>query len=338
MINKKRKVLIVISMLAALVSINTLASTFPNETLSPILVDTSNTLNNNKDLIYNFYDAFKKGDKELLSSYITDDFIMHVPGTGLNAGEYWGKKGFGEFLNNIKNYSGGDFIVSVPSLAINKDTIFTREIIKMNRKENPDEKWVLRFIMEYKIKDGLISEAWTIPQDPEIYDAFWTPKSTFIRVKSDESNKNVVNIYDNDPFINSLESLQLIKKFYHSFWIGDLDSMSILVGKSFEFYVPGKSFLAGNYDGWEGYRNFREKLISNVAGDKYKLEWGSYAASKNDVFVREYIRMNRAWDKEVKTSFVILHFKIKDGKINNIEDIPVDAIDYDAFFTKPSVK
>jgi hypothetical protein len=72
-----------------------------------------------------------------------------------------------------------------------------------------------------------------------------------------------------------------------------------------------------------------------VAGDKYKLEWGGYAASKNDVFVKEYIRMNTSWDKEVKSSFVILHFTMKEGKIAKIEDTPVDSIKYDSSFTKP---
>lgn len=89
------------------------------------------------------------------------------------------------------------------------------------------------------------------------------------------------------------------------------------------------------YKGWHGYETFREKLIANVAGDKYKLEWGGYAASKNDVFVKEYIRMNTSWDKEVKSSFVILHFTMKEGKIAKIEDTPVDSIKYDSSFTKP---
>ena len=75
--------------------------------------------------------------------------------------------------------------------------------------------------------------------------------------------------------------------------------------------------------------------MSNFAGDKYKLEIDSIAASENEVFVKEYIRMNRSWDPEVQTSYVILNFIMKDGMIIQINDVPVDSIPYDAFFTKP---
>ncbi|WP_261252662.1 nuclear transport factor 2 family protein [Serratia proteamaculans] len=330
-----RKVIVAASLLAVLFSMNALSSATASESLAPRLSDTANMLKSNRELINKFYDAFKIGDKAIILSYITDDFIMHVPGKGLNAGEYWGKEGFSQFLSNIGNYSGGDFSLSVPSLAINEDTIFTREDIIMNRKENPGEKWLLRFIMEYHIKDGLISEAWTIPQDPIAYDAFWTPKSQYIETRGAGFNQKIVGISDNDPFTHSVESLQVVRKFYHYFWKGDLNAMSKLVGDEFEFYTPGRSSLAGIYKGWHGYETFREKLIANVAGDKYKLEWGGYAASKNDVFVKEYIRMNTSWDKEVKSSFVILHFTMKEGKIAKIEDTPVDSIKYDSSFTKP---
>ncbi|WP_426508640.1 nuclear transport factor 2 family protein [Serratia proteamaculans] len=332
---KTRKAIVTASLLAALFNMNAYSSETANQSLAPSLSDTANMLKNNRDLINKFYDAFKTGDKSIILSYVTDDFIMHVPGKGLNAGEYWGKEGFSKFLSNIENYSGGDFSLSVPSLAINENTIFTREDITMNRKENPAEKWLLRFIMEYHIKDGLISEAWTIPQDPVAYDAFWTPKSQYIETRTAGSHQKTVKISDIDPFTHSVDSLQVVSKFYHYFWKGDLNAMSKLVGDEFEFYTPGRSSLAGRYKGWQGYENFRGKLISEVAGDKYKLEWGGYAASKNDVFVKEYIRMNTSWDKQVKPSFVILHYTMKDGKIAKIEGTPVDSLEYDALFTKP---
>ncbi|NHB59026.1 nuclear transport factor 2 family protein [Acinetobacter sp. 194] len=287
----------------------------------------------NKTLITEFYAAFSRGNAEEILQYVTDDFIMHVPGQGLNAGEYWGKEGFKKFLDNIASYGGGEFSVSVPTVAINDDVIYTREQIIMNRKANPAEMWTLRLIMEYRLKDNLISEAWTIPMDPDIYDAFWTPGAAFKAPKSIE--KSVVTINTDQSEDKVSKNFDHVEAFYHYFWKNDLNSMSKLATPDLVFTVPGSSFLAGYYQNWEGYVDFRSRLLSNVSGDKYKLEIDSIAASENEVFVKEYIRMNRSWDPEVQTSYVILNFIMKDGMIIQINDVPVDSIPYDAFFTKP---
>lgn len=289
----------------------------------------------NKQLILNFYVAFSQGDLDKILTYVTEDFIMHVPGKGLNAGEYWGKVGFKKFLINVSSYGGGGFLLSVPAVAVNGDVIFTREEISMNRKENPSQKWMLRLIMHYKIKDGLISEAWTIPMDPEVYDAYWTPGASLQTVDDVKSQINTAQTQVPDEKIT--ENYNIVKKFYHFFWQNDLTAMSKLITSDFLFTVPGKSFLAGKYRNWSGYEDFRNRLISNVAGDKYKLELDSVAASANEVFVKEYIRMNRSWDSQVQTSFVILHFIIHQGKITQVNDVPVDSISYEEFFTKPNV-
>jgi len=44
----------------------------------------------NAKLIQEFYNAFLRGDMETVTKLTSSDFIMHVPGKGLNAGEYWG--------------------------------------------------------------------------------------------------------------------------------------------------------------------------------------------------------------------------------------------------------
>lgn len=238
------------------------------------------------------------------------------------------------FLGNIASYGGGEFSVSVPAVAVNDDVIYTREQITMNRKSAPSERWTLRLIMEYKLKDGLISEAWTIPMDPDIYDAFWTPGAAFKAPQ--EIEQSVVTISTQQSEAKITQNLNIVEEFYHFFWKNDLNSMRKLAGPNFIFTVPGSSFLAGYYEKWQGYEDFRSRLLAKVAGDKYKLEIDSIASSENEVFVKEYIRMNRNWDPVVQTSYVILHFQMKDGKIAQIYDVPVDSIPYDAFFTKPT--
>ncbi|MCW2264029.1 nuclear transport factor 2 family protein [Sphingobacterium sp. JUb78] len=292
------------------------------------------TVEYNKKLMENFYNAFSKGEFEEIFQYVTPDFVMHVPGKGLNAGEYWYKEGFKKFLDHIVSFGGGVFSLSIPAIAVNVDSVFTREQIRMNRKENPEELWLLQFVMEYKIKDGLIAEAWTIPIEGDVYDTFWTPGSKFknpsnplISEKPQTISESLANSY-------SLENEKIVRDFYHYFWNSDLDSMAKNIVDDFELWVPGNSFLSGTYKTKQGYLAFRDKLLSNVAGDRYKLDWESFACSEKEVFVKEHIRMNRSWDEQIKTNFAVFHFQLENGKIIRINDIPLDAIAYDDFFTK----
>ncbi|GGB69445.1 nuclear transport factor 2 family protein [Fictibacillus barbaricus] len=289
------------------------------------------------EMMQDFYAAFSKGDVEGASKFLTPDFIMHVPGRGKNAGEYWGVEGFQKFYKNILNYNGGKFSMQVPVLSINKDVVFTREAVQINRKHDPNNLFNLRFFMEYRIKNGKVSEAWTIPEDLYLYDAYWTPSSKApnqARIKKPQGGAQGIS----DRVVNNASSKtnrDLVLNFYNTFWQGDLEGLKKYFAKDFIFYVPGKSNLAGSYKGFDGYLQFRDKLMK-IAGGRYKLEIDSIAASKNDVFVREYIRMNRKWDPVPRVvPPVILHFEIRNGKITRVNDIPVNLYEYETFFTSP---
>jgi len=304
----------------------------PHTTDEPVSVPLSKQ---NAILIKKFYDAFIRGDIDSATKFITDDFIMHVPGKGLNAGEYWGVDGFKKFFSNIMSYGGGKFSMEVPVLAVSGNTAFTREIVKLNRKFDPERMFELHFMMQYRMRNGKISEAWTIPEDLYLYDQFWTPPTNKNTPTSSSRNKQTASQGPSTKGAVSPKNYQLIRDFYNKFWSGDLEGMKALTSDDFEFFVPGRSSLAGTYKGWEGYLKFRSELIK-LAGDKYKLEIDSMSASDSDVFVREYIRMNRKWDPTLQTvPAVILHFKIRNGKIAKINDIPVDLYAYEKFFTPP---
>jgi len=303
------------------------------------LMTESKVTKQNAKLIQAFYGAFLSGDIEQVSKYITDDFIMHVPGKGLNAGEYWGVDGLKKFVSNIMSYNGGQFNMQVPQLAVGEDVAFTREIVKFNRKYDPNKMFEQRFMMKYSFKNGKVSEAWTIPEDLYSYDDYWTPPTlnsqgtTKPVVQTKKTNEKQGNPSTKGAY--SKKNEELIRGFYNKFWNGDVEGMKKLIHKDFEFYVPGKSYLAGTYKGWDGFMQFRGKLME-LAGTKYKLEIGTMAASSTEVFVQEYIRMDRKWDSTPRVvPPVILHFVIKDGKVVKINDIPMDLYEYEKFFTAP---
>lgn len=287
----------------------------------------------NARLVQKFYAAFMSADSDATMALVTPDFVMHVPGKGLNAGEYWGREGLQHFMTNIREYNGGVFSMNVEALATGAGSAFTREAVVINRKQDPDKLWSLRFLMEYRIKDGLVSEAWTIPEDQYAYDAFWTPGSTPNgAIHADRADASSPPQFDG---ATAQANELMIRAFYRDFWLGKLDGMRTHVSPDLVFHVPGCSHLAGDYHGWAGYLAFREKLLK-LAGDRYKLEIETLATSSRDVFVKEYVRMNRKWDGEVQTVYVILHFQIENGRIVRINDIPVDTHEYEAFFTKPT--
>jgi ketosteroid isomerase-like protein len=289
----------------------------------------------NAILLRDFYGAFLKGDADAAVKFVTPDFIMHVPGRGKNAGEYWGRDGLKRFMGNILTYNGGMFSMKVPAMSVADHTAFTREVVALNRKQDPVRLWTLRFMMHYEFKNGGISEAWTIPEDQYLYDSYWDPKSSTEMSESAQQTESIAGVsLPNVAGATSPDTKALVDTFYNRFWDGDIYGMKQLVADDIVFYVPGRSHLAGEYRTWKGYLAFRDKLIKLV-GDKYKLEIASIAASETDAFVKEYVRMNRKWDSTVQTIFVILHFELLGGKIVRINDIPVDTYSYEAFFTTP---
>ena len=92
-----------------------------------------------------FYAAFLKGAADAAVKFVTPDFIMHVPGRGINTGEYWGRDGLKKFMGNILNYNGGTFSMKIPAMSVEDHTAFTREVVVLNRKQDPARLWTLRF-------------------------------------------------------------------------------------------------------------------------------------------------------------------------------------------------
>src|SRR4051794_33548347 len=83
----------------------TMNATFPQ---API-VEASDDSQSNAQILSDLYDAFASGDVEAALQAISTDFVLHVPGIGRNAGEYWGPEGFRKFMSNIATYNGGLF-------------------------------------------------------------------------------------------------------------------------------------------------------------------------------------------------------------------------------------
>jgi ketosteroid isomerase-like protein len=294
--------------------------------------------NDHAALLRAYYSALHSRDLEGALCLLTPDFVAHVPGSGVIAGEYWNHEGFIELMTRAFDH-GDDYLdLSVPVISVNGDDAFTRELITINRRSEPDHYWALAVSVHYKMKTGKISEMWVLPEGQRLFDDFWkaVPNTNDRRSKAGTPaarRAGALRVTTNRE--SSPESLALLAEFYDCFFRGDLDGVRKRIAGDVLVDIPGESALSGRYRGWDGFMRFRQR-VTNLVGRRYKLEIDSMAASDNDGWVKEYIRMDRPWDRTVRTTYVIMHFEFEDGRITRLDDFPVDTYAWEEFFTPPS--
>jgi ketosteroid isomerase-like protein len=288
----------------------------------------------NAKTLSDLYDAFVTGNTERAVRYVTPDLILHVPGRGWNAGEYWGVEGFRKFMSNIAAYNGGLFDMRVPAFSVTGDDAFTREVLRINRKHDPEREFVLKITNQFKLRDGKLSELWVIPEDQHAYDEYYAlSNDAKISAKPKEFHhrQRLLDI----EHATSPENAQLLTGMYDEFWRGNKNAMSSLIAGDVVVTITGHSAMSGEYHGWDGYMKFRDKLMA-MAGTKYKLDVIALAASERDAWATEYIRMNRRWDESVQAIYVVMHFEIENGKITRMDDFPVNPYVWEQFYTPSS--
>jgi ketosteroid isomerase-like protein len=289
----------------------------------------------NARLVSDLYDAFAAGDADAAARLIAPDYVLHVPGRGANAGEYWGVDGFRRFMSNIAAQNGGVFAMEVPTLAVAGEHAFTREVIRMNRADDPGRVFTLRIANWLKLRGGRLSESWVIPEDQRAYDEYWSQSAhTSSRGTVRHTGRHPRGLLDVEHAV-SPENRCLLQAMYERFWRGDADGMREVIADDVVVNIVGRSAMSGVYDGWDGYIQFRERLMG-MAGPKYKLDVTALAASERSVFAVEYIRMNRRWDPAVREIFVLMHFEVEGGRITRMDDFPLDTYAWERFYCPDS--
>ena len=292
-------------------------------------------------LIQQLYRALSTGDISAGAELVYPDFIAHVPGRGINAGEHWGIDGFKKLVSTMLGYHGGRFDIRVPVISVNGKDVYTRHVLSVNRATDPERLWTLRVSVHFKIKAGKISELWVLPEDQRLYDEYWggpalhlMNRSPIVGLGEIESTPTPELELDIDG-ANSPETLALLSELYDRFFRSDDGALQRMISDNVVVNIVGRSAMSGEYHGWGGLMQFRQKLMSMV-GEKLKLEIDNLAASRNDGWVKEYIRMDRSWDPTFATMYVVMHFQFEDGKVTRIDDFPIDTYAWEAFYTPPA--
>jgi ketosteroid isomerase-like protein len=293
-------------------------------------------MHSNAEPISALYSAFARGDVDDAGGLVTPDCIVHVPGRGANAGEYWGVEGFRNFMANIAARHGDLFDLRLITLAVSGEDAFSRELLRANRAHDPERIWTLPISNRFKLRGTRISEIWVIPEDQRLYDEYWTVsaggnKQPRVRRRSENVEAKQFEV-DKSP---SSENAELLRSMYRRFWDGDTDAMRRLLAPDVAVNIVGRSVLSREYRGWDGYVAFRTRLMS-IAGSKYKLDVSALAAGAHDVFALEHIRMNRIWDPVVHEIYVLMHFEVNEGIITRMDDFPLDTYAWEAFYSRDS--
>jgi ketosteroid isomerase-like protein len=125
----------------------------------------------NSTLLRKGYDAFAKADLETVTALIAEDAMWHVGGNNQLAGEYKGRDSIlGDFFAKLITLSDGTFKTELHDVVANDTHAVAIENSSATRN---GKTWEGNDVSVYHIRDGQLSEAWSMATDPVAYDAFW---------------------------------------------------------------------------------------------------------------------------------------------------------------------
>lgn len=117
------------------------------------------------------YDAFQRGDADVLRQVFADDVVWHNFGRNPFAGDHKGTDAVLEMFGRLGQETGGTLKLDVIDVLANDDhTVgFYRATAERNGK-----KLDARFLQVFHLDgDRRVTEVWNFPDDTVTVDAFW---------------------------------------------------------------------------------------------------------------------------------------------------------------------
>lgn len=126
------------------------------------------------------------------------------------------------------------------------------------------------------------------------------------------------------------EHMELLKTGYEAFSKGDLDTVRERFAPDIRWHIPGRSQLAGTYDGIDEVFGFFGKLIELTAGT-FTIEIHDMLGSDDHVVVLAKESGDHG-DQHLDSNEVHVWHITEDGKAKEFWGIPEDQYAVDAFF------
>lgn len=127
----------------------------------------------NVTTIRNAYTAFAAGDVAAVLALFSPDLVFHVAGSGPLAGEQKGLDGLQAVLGNGHETTGGTQRFALQHVFADDD----HGVVHVRETATRAADGVVLDVHEVHLlrldADGLITEFWDIPTDPDVHDAFF---------------------------------------------------------------------------------------------------------------------------------------------------------------------
>jgi uncharacterized protein len=130
----------------------------------------------NADLIAEFHrrqgDFYAGGPVEPVEELLVPDVRWHVPGTSPIAGDHRGRGAVLAYFDRRRTIARATMRMTVRERLVDEEAVV--ELVDGHaRLLGGSVTW--RTVGVYRVRDGLLAEAWLVPLDLELFDRIWTP-------------------------------------------------------------------------------------------------------------------------------------------------------------------
>lgn len=127
--------------------------------------------NANVELIRRVYDAFSKGDMEVLNRVFADDIVFRVPGRSPMAGEYRSKEATFGVFGQLSERSGGTFGLDVRNVLGEDELVLALVTV---HGERDGKTYNQDAVHAWRVVNGRAVELRNMPADQHAEDEFWS--------------------------------------------------------------------------------------------------------------------------------------------------------------------
>ena len=125
----------------------------------------------NEALTREGYEAFAKGNQEVLDELIADDIVWHVPGNNPLSGDHVGKASVFTLFGRIVELSGGTLRQEIHDVLANDEHAVVMVVTRADREGKRLED---RQVHVLHVNNGKVTEFWNHFGNQTAVDEFWS--------------------------------------------------------------------------------------------------------------------------------------------------------------------
>ena len=127
-------------------------------------------------IVRDLYAALTAGDLPRVLAALTEDVVFHIPGTGVNAGDWRGPRGVLAMLAQAQQLTRGTLSIELRDvLEGSSDDVVALATYRAEREGGATLENHLAHVLRFR--DGRVQESWFHARDQYAVDAFWAPRA-----------------------------------------------------------------------------------------------------------------------------------------------------------------